>query len=141
MASSGDPQSLGVHPMLSPSRAWDTMLCMWQDAVNVSQPGATDVEAALREWFGDEQLLTDQDAFVKDLLQSIGDQLPSLDGTTCILGPTPCTDGSLSIYTAPLATAPEGFKVHCKYSGSAQFTNLCHTDVASPPSAAAGVLR
>lgn len=80
-----------------------------QDGLIPAQPGATDVDAALREWFGDEQLLSSQDEFIADLQCKA--QLPSLDGTTHILGPVACGDGTLDIYTAPLASAPEGFKV------------------------------
>lgn len=66
--------------------------------------------AAFEEWFGKEQLLASNDALVNEL-QSSTDLLPLLDGTSHILGPVACADGTLDIYTAPLATAPEGFKV------------------------------
>ncbi len=74
--------------------------------------GATDVLAALYEWFTEDQLVTDKAAFIQDLQQQNTQTLPSLmKDTTKLLDALAIPGGTLDVYSATLATAPAEFKV------------------------------
>lgn len=77
-----------------------------------TQEGATDVAAALYEWFTEDQLVTDKAAFIRDIEQHAS--LQSLANATSIhtlLNSVAIPGGTLDIHSAPLTTASAEFKV------------------------------